>query len=408
MAEGTVLRRILTGLALSLVPLAAGVAHAAPADAGLVVERVVLVMRHGVRPPTKAPAMPAGIAAQAWPAWPVAPGWLTPHGGLAVERLGAADGRWLRARSILPPRGCPQAGSLRILADSDQRTIATAEHWRAGIAPGCTLAEDHRPQGEEDPRFNPLGAGLARLDPAQAMAGVQQAVGAGGLAGLDAAYRPLLARLDAILCGAARGDCGLAAQPTDLAPAKADGRPRLTGALDRGSTAAQILLLEYAEGKTMDQVGWGRASAADIAALSALHALEFRLLARPQAIASANLAGLKPVIREGLTGPVRLTMIVGHDTNVANLGGLLGVHWHVPGFAPDDPAPGGALLLEMLRGRDGRGYVRAAYRAQTLEQIRAARPLAAAWRMNLPITACPRPVAHGLCRIEDFLRLLGE
>jgi hypothetical protein len=60
--------------------------------------------------------------------------------------------------------------------------------------------------------------------------------------------------------------------------------------------------------------------------LSAFHALEFRLLARPPYIASVKLAGLLPVIRRGLDGAEAITLILGHDTNVAALGGLLGVH----------------------------------------------------------------------------------
>jgi 4-phytase/acid phosphatase len=97
---------------------------------------------------------------------------------------------------------------------------------------------------------------------------------------IAAAHRPLLARLDAILCGAHRTDAAWPGSPPRWYR-PANGRPKLSGALDRASTAAQILLLEYAEGKPLAQVGWGRASAADIGRLSAFHALEFRLLARP-------------------------------------------------------------------------------------------------------------------------------
>jgi 4-phytase/acid phosphatase len=148
------------------------------------------------------------------------------------------------------------------------------------LAPECGLSIDHKPQDEPDSRFGAIEAGLSPYDPALADAAVRAAAAPDGGA-IAAAHRPLLARLDAILCGAHRTGCGVAGQPTALVPAKANGRPKLSGALDRASTAAQILLLEYAEGKPLAQVGWGRASAADIGRLSAFHALEFRLLARP-------------------------------------------------------------------------------------------------------------------------------
>jgi 4-phytase/acid phosphatase len=398
-------RKVLMGLVFALT---AGTAQAAPVNDGLVLESVVLVMRHGVRPPTKAVAMPAGTAAQDWPEWPVPPGWLTPHGAHAVERLGEADGAWLRARNILPTKGCPQAGAIRVVADSDQRTIATAEHWLKALVPGCHVASDHVAQGSDDPRFNALVAGLGTLDPPRAEAAVAQAIGPQGLAGLDAAYRALLNRLDSVLCGQVKQGCGVSGTPTALAAAKGEGRPKLTGALDRASTAAQILLLEYGDGKPLAQVGWGRATAQDIADFSAFHALEFTLLARPKAIASPNLAGLKPIIREGLTKSAKLTLISGHDTNVANLAGLLDLHWQVPGFAADDPAPGGAIVLERLRARDGQRFIRASYRAQTLDQIRSAEPLTKAYQGTIAFAACaPQPVL-GLCRLDDVLKMLDQ
>jgi 4-phytase / acid phosphatase len=404
--------RIASGLGLGLMLAAAAPAIARPGPADpLVVDRVVVVMRHGVRPPTKAPAMPPEITPERWPDWPVQPGWLTPHGAQAVARLGSWDGRALRGAGLLPRRGCPAATAIRVVADSDQRTIATAKAWTAALAPGCTIAIDHRPQDEPDPRFSAIEAGLAPLDPARADAAVLDAAGPGGFAALDAKYRPLLTRIDTILCGTPRPGCGVSAKATGLSPARADKRPKLTGAIDRASTAAQILLLEYAEGMPPAQLGWGRATAADVTALGAFHALEFRLVARPRPIAAANFAPLAAIVREGMrdnTAP-RVTMISGHDTNIANLAGLFDVHFHVPGFAEDDPAPGGALILERLHDRAGHRYLRIRYRAQTLEQLRVAAPLLGKGPSDaiLPIPGCNARSVPGLCTLDEGLAKLG-
>ncbi|MGL4314591.1 MAG: histidine-type phosphatase, partial [Sphingomonas sp.] len=121
------------------LPAAAREAQAPP----LTVDRVVVLMRHGVRPPTKDPAMPAGIATDPWPSWPVAPGWLTPHGAEAVARLAVADGVRFRALDLLPPTGCPAPSYVSVYADSDQRTIATAEAWIGALAPGCGIVAAH-------------------------------------------------------------------------------------------------------------------------------------------------------------------------------------------------------------------------------------------------------------------------
>lgn len=402
MRKAMTFRNLLGGVALMLS--LGGNAPAGPAaDApppGLTVDRVVLLMRHGVRPPTKAPPMPAGVAADPWPSWPVAPGWLTPHGAEAVGRLGGWDGARLRRLGVLPANGCPATGSVTVVADSDQRTIATADAWLAALAPGCAIPSRHRPQGEDDPVFSGDGS----VDPAIANAELSAATGTGGIAAVEARFRPLLTRLDKIFCGAATSGCGVSAAPSRILPAGAGKRPKLEGALDRASTAAQILLLEYGEGKPMADVGWGRATAGDVAALSAFHALEFRLLARPPHVAAAHLAGIAPILVEGLTGSAAVTLVSGHDTNVANLGGLLDIHWQVPGIAADDPAPGGAIVLERLRDAKGGLYVRALYRSQTLDQIRGAGPLGAdaPYRVVLAIPGCAARGIRGLCTLAQF------
>jgi 4-phytase/acid phosphatase len=406
MRKGIHFRTMLGGLALALA--LAGNGPAGPtADApppGLSVDRVVLLMRHGVRPPTKAVAMPAGVAADPWPTWPVAPGWVTPHGTIAIGRLGSWDGARLRRLGVLPARGCPAAGAVTVVADSDQRTIATADAWLAALAPGCAIPNQHKPQDEADPVFSAIEQGQGGYDPAKADAAVAAAVGPGGIAAVEARHRALLTALDKILCGKATTGCGVSAEPSTIARATAGKRPKLGGALDRASTAAQILLLEYADGKPMKDVGWGRATARDVTALSAFHALEFRLLARPPHVAAANLAGIAPILHAGLTGKAAVTLVSGHDTNIANLGGLLDIHWQVPGIAADDPAPGGAIVLERLRDAKGALYVRALYRAQTLEQIRSAAPLAAhaPYSAVLPIPGCTARGIVGLCTLAQF------
>jgi 4-phytase/acid phosphatase len=239
--------------------------------------------------------------------------------------------------------------------------------------------------------------------------------GPDGITGEERRLRPVLSRLDAILCGPARSACGIVREPSALAPVKPNARPKLSGALDRASTVAQILLLEYADGKPMRDVGWGRATAADIARTSELHAVEFRLLARPRYVAARGLSGIGALMRDAVAdtrpGAAVVTMLSGHDTNIANLGGLLDLHWHVPGLAADDPSPGGAILFERLVDKAGQHYVRAVYRSQTLDQIRALNRSRSASQGD---TAWPRHRTwsargiRGLCTLEAFEALMSD
>ena len=99
--------------------LAAGSVEAAP----LHLVRVVVVTRHGVRPPTQTNADLAKYSDQPWPDWPVEPGDLTPHGGETVRLMGETVREAYRAQHLLPRTGCAGAGQVTVWADgADQRT----------------------------------------------------------------------------------------------------------------------------------------------------------------------------------------------------------------------------------------------------------------------------------------------
>jgi 4-phytase/acid phosphatase len=131
----------------------------------------------------------------------------------------------------------------------------------------------------------------------------------------------------------------IAAKPTTLSAG--EGKVKLAGALGLGGSFSETLALEYADGKPMSEVGWGRASRAQITSLLALHAQEFAVTARPAAIARAGAARLLGAVASALsaTDAPAFSLFVGHDGNLSLIGGALGLHWHATQFAPDDPPP---------------------------------------------------------------------
>jgi 4-phytase/acid phosphatase len=385
--------------------------------AGMTLERVVMVMRHGVRPPTKAQPMAVGIAKDAWPSWDVAPGYLTSHGAQGVARIGAYQRLALSQRGLLPAQGCLAAGAVSLSADSDERTIKTAEAFAKSLAPGCNLAVAHKPQDEPDPVYSPLDPKVGTaLDAQAARAAVLAHLGPAGLAARTMKNRALLEQLQRIVgcCSApicakygATAPCGF----QDLQTTLADGgeKPSMNGALDLASTAAQILLLEYEDGKPMDQVGWGRASKSDIEALLAFHPLEYDVVARPPYVAQRGAAPFLAAIKQALgPGGAKLTVLVGHDTNIAHIGGALDLHWKAGDFPVNDPPPAGALSFELLRDAKGARFVRAVFTAQTMDQMRnldvldLTHPPAT---QVIPLTACGAGAA--LCPLADFQKFLA-
>jgi 4-phytase / acid phosphatase len=116
--------------------------------------------------------------------------------------------------------------------------------------------------------------------------------------------------------------CRMAALPGDIAPPQpGEGRLDATGVFDFAPSAAQTLMLEYAEGRK--PVGWGRAGAADIELIGRLHALKGDLLQRPALLGARGATRLARRMLDAIEradGPA-LTVLVGHDTTSASSAG---------------------------------------------------------------------------------------
>jgi 4-phytase/acid phosphatase len=377
--------------------------------------RVVMLMRHGVRPPTRAVVIPDGYAREPWAAWDTAPGLLTEHGYQGEVKLGAYDHLMFADAGLLEAAGCPAAGVVRMWADTDQRTRETGRAWLEGLAPGCDIEVGHSSGERDDPLFAVIDLGLTSQDPAAAHAAVEARAG-GNLDGTMAPLAQAFERLDAILdcCSAAicaeaglSAGCDLGDIPHRWEATDPRKRVDFEGPLAIGGTAGQSIMLQYMEGKPMAEVGWGRTTEADLMALSRIHAAEFDLLARTPYIA---IRAATPIMQEVLAtfaddAAARLTGLVGHDTNISNVGGMLDLHWRATGYAPDDPAVGGMLGFELLAGPNGDRYVRVIYHAQSPRQLRElqtldrATPPSFAW-LEQPLCGLPRD--RTLCRAEDF------
>jgi 4-phytase/acid phosphatase len=373
---------------------------------------VVILSRHGVRSPTGKPEEYAKYTAAPWPLWDVPPGYLTAHGYQLMKLFGAWDREHLAAQGLLAPSGCGDAAHVTILADSDQRTRESGKALAEGLLPGCAIEVRARPEGTLDPLFNSIEAGAGHADMALTAAAIAGRIGADANH-LTEAYRPQLAALDRILAG-----CGSVPStnpsrtslfdiPARLAPGAGDRPAELRGPLATASTLAEILLLEYTQGMSGTNLGWGCLDEPTLRELLQLHVAEEDIAGRTLPIARQRASGLlelillameqsasgKPV--DGAPGKPgdRLLLIVGHDTNIANVAGALGLDWITDGRRNDTP-PGGALVFELWRERaSGHRFVRVSYVAQTLDQMRQLQPLSDAnppAQAPLFIPACSR------------------
>jgi len=371
---------------------------------------VVYVSRHGVRSPTGRAEQYNFFSTAAWPPWDVPPGYLTAHGYHLMELFGAYDRMELASQGLLSATGCEDAAHVTIHADSDQRTRETGKALAAGMFPGCTLPVQALPEGTDDPLFHSLPAGVGQPDPAMATAALAGRIG-GDPNSLTEAYRPQLAALDQILAG-----CGTPAArqakrtslfdvPAKLVPGSGDKLAELRGPLNTASSLTENFLLEYAQGMDASSVGWGCVDGAKLRSLIDLHTAASDFSQRTSAMARAQASNLLDHIRRameqaaggkavsGAPGAAgdRALFLVGHDTNLSSIAGLLNLTWIVDGRRDDTP-PGGTLIFELWRTRStGNYFVQTWYATQTLEQMRSASALTLSdppQRVHLYLPAC--------------------
>ncbi|MGH7997775.1 MAG: histidine-type phosphatase [Opitutaceae bacterium] len=371
-------------LAALLFFILAAVAAAVDPDLRL----VVIVSRHGVRSPLQSNADLGKYAAESWPDWGVPPGFLTPHG----RRLMLLLGRYYRARYVAaglltgdPARDAP---FVTVRADSGERTIESARALGSGLLGGRAPLILAKPLDTPDPLFSPVRLWVGDPDPVLAKAAILGRAG-GDLGNETRVHEAEFRRLDRVLFGRHApppGKIDPLRLPTGVVAAE---RPtfdivHLSGSLRVGLTLVDALLLEYTDGLPMSQVGWGRLDQAQLTDLLPLDSLYFDLTEKTPYVArinGSNLARhLEETIDQAVSGrPVagaiggpgqKVAVVLGHDSNLINLGGLLGLSWIIPGSAQDPVLPGGALVFELRRGAAGPWRLRVFYLCQSLAEMR--------------------------------------
>ena len=402
-------------------PLEVQTGGARPGNQLADLQLVVVLSRHGVRAPMAKQETYNQFSAAPWPQWDVPPTYLTAHGYELMKFFGAWDRMKLSGEGLLAATGCADAAHVTIIADTDQRTRETGKALAEGMLPGCDVTVHSQPDGTNDPLFVPFKAGIVHADPAQAVAAIAGRIG-GDPNNLTETYRPQLAALDRVLAG-----CGHTTPnakrtsifdiPATLNPGTSQSPVSASGPVVTAATLAENLLLEYTQGMSDADTGWGCLDGATLRFVMQVNAAHWNYGFRTPVIArmyASNLLGhIFETMKQSATGkPVpgalgkpgdRAVILVGHDTNIATVAGALGIGWIEDGRADDTP-PGGALVFELWRSRtDGKSFVRLRYTAQTLEQMRKGEPLTPA---NPPAEApifvpgCSRPDLS--CTWEGF------
>jgi 4-phytase/acid phosphatase len=397
----------------------AGVFCAAPAPSAQL-RYVVIITRHGVRSPTWNNDRLNQYSSEPWPEWKVPPGNLTPHGRALMQLMGAYYHEWLANEHLLSPQGCGDTSRVYIHADTDQRTLETGRALAESLLPGCVVSVDSAPQGSHDPLF---GGGMAKPDGEIAAQAMKERLGKSPADYRD--LRPAFEALQRVLAGAGKPPQKLIEPPDEITVSATEKSTQVNEELSAASTLSEDLLLEYTEGMQGRDLGWGRLDADTLYRVLELHTVHSDLTRRTPYLARARGSNLlEHVLRSmeqaetgkavpGALGPqgAKVLILVGHDTNLSNLSGMLGLSWRLPGYQPDDTPPGGALIFSLYQQGTSGYFVSTQYLAQTLEQMRNSTPLTLARppaRQEVTLTGCEPAARSTGCKWETFANALQD
>ena len=213
---------------------------------------VIIFSRHGVRTPTGSSEQLNQYSAQPWPKWDSPSGNLTTQGAKLMTLFGGYYRAYLAQREVLSDGGCADATRVSFFSDSDQRTAETGKSLAAGMFPGCSAnqqPEQHAlAEGQVDPLFHSLSAGVREPDRKRAVASIAGRIGSNP-AGVTEAYRGQFEALQRILLGCAPAfPCPqpghtaatlLTDIPASLDGGKSDHLADLKGPLDTASTITE-------------------------------------------------------------------------------------------------------------------------------------------------------------------------
>lgn len=402
--------------------LAPAEAQVPPIPPGWQTERVVMLARHSVQAPAQSPEELAKFAASPWPSWPVAPGDLTPRGADLGHQMGQFYRILYGGRGLIEEAICPQPGTVVLWVDFDKRTEWAALSTLGGLYMRCLtpILKHQADLSKPDPLFHPQPSTSCPMDAASNRAAILARIG-GDFSSVQREYAPQLSLLQSTLCPAGSGAaCGLAAEASAIVPDPAGG-VAMKGPIAIGSMAAENFLMESAQGMPANEVAWGRLGSDKLRDVLKVRRLHLDLMEKTKPIAqqrgSNMLAQIVAALQDGhkfpggpnIAEPVRFGMLLGHDTNIVNVAGLLNLGWEIKGYQDNEAPPGSALAFELLReGRSGQRYVRLAFYAQTPEQLRNMTPLTIdnpPGMVAVELPACSAYAHDKACPLERFVEI---
>jgi len=403
--------------ALSVVAALPVSLSATAAEGDMQLQQVLMLSRHNLRAPlaTNGSALEQSTK-KSWPQWDVPGGELTTKGGVLEVYMGKYTRQWLTQQGLLAGGNCPDTSDVFIYANSLQRTVATAQFFAAGAFPGCDVAVTHQDaMGTMDPIFNPV-----ITDDSEAFN--KKALAAMTAENEKLALKPALQRLEKIVDYKSSPACNGKKQCTldsgDNTFSADNGKePGVSGPLKIGNSLVDAFTLQYYEGFPAEQVAWGQIKTPEQwkELASVKNGYQDALFSSPE-VAREVAAPLVDYIRSQLVdedkaSAPKVTLMVGHDSNIASLLSALQVKpYTLPGNDEKTPIGGQVVFERWHDGKNNKDLLKIEYVYQTADQLRNADVLSLKnppKRVTLQLAGCNTD-AYGYCSWEQFSAALNS
>lgn len=390
------------------------VAQTAPQ--GYQLQQVLIMSRHNLRAPL---ANNGSVLEQstpnAWPEWDVPGGQLTTKGGVLEVYMGHYMREWLAEQKLVSAGECPASDSVYVRANSLQRTVATAQFFISGAFPGCDVPVHHQEKmGTMDPLFNPVITDESDAFAQQAVSAMETQRKQYALGESYALLEKITRYRESPACKE-KQQCSLA-DGKDTFSAKYQQEPGVSGPLKVGNSLVDAFTLQYYEGFPLDQVAWGEIKTEQQwRVLSKLKNSYQDSLFTSQQVAR-NVA--KPLVKyldnalvEEAGSAAKITVLVGHDSNIASLLTALEFKPYQLHDQNECTPIGGKIVFQRWHDATAnRDLMKIEYVYQSSDQLRNTQALtldAPPQRVTLALKGCPVD-ANGFCPIDKFNTLMRE
>ena len=377
-------------------------------------EKVLIFSRHGLRSPVeKDPQEMAKYSPYAWAKWDVPSGYLTAKGTVLETYFGQYLGQWLADKGLLTTERCASGEGIFAYANGVQRTIATGQAIVSGAFAGCNVQLQHHGKigSEKDPIFN-----TQAHNPSQAL--IESAKSKVDLNALQQKLAPNYALLSEIIdyknspnC-LQKGECDLGGKVGEYSIK--DGKSvKITGSISTGKKIVSALLLAHYVGKPDAEIANGRVDSQEKwRAINEIKNEYYRTLFKNNETLAKNVSyPLLAFIQQQLSSENKISLLVGHDSNIVALLSALGVEPYELNDSLENIPIGGKLLFEVWKHKpSGKLKFKLDYVYQSTEQLIKLTPLSLATppkQTALTLEACIKDES-GFCDYEQFQKVLSE